>query len=258
MGEVGYLRVKNWEQFQHYSRRTPPWIKFHRALLNDYTFANMPDETKAHLVLIWLLASDQDGKVVADSTFIRDRIGAQTDPDLDRLIKLGFLIPDDAASKALASDASNVLADTETVLLQVMPQDVRAKERRGEEVLRTSRSPDGDQGGRAFDGPRPSGWSQRLEDTFNEFWEHYPRKVAKGEARKVWKRLKPYPHLETIHKTLKRQSRSDQWRREDGRFIPHPATWLNSTGWESTGIDKNTLNGKREFTPEELESAFDA
>jgi hypothetical protein len=25
---------------------------------------------------------------------------------------------------------------------------------------------------------------------------------------------------------------SEQWRRDDGRFIPHPATWLNQRRWE--------------------------
>jgi hypothetical protein len=25
---------------------------------------------------------------------------------------------------------------------------------------------------------------------------------------------------------------SEQWRRDDGRYIPHPATWLNQRRWE--------------------------
>lgn len=24
----------------------------------------------------------------------------------------------------------------------------------------------------------------------------------------------------------------DQWRKDDGQYIPHPATWLNREGWE--------------------------
>lgn len=122
-----------------------------------------------------------------------------------------------------------------------------------------SRSPDGDPEGGGFDGPRPSGWSKRLEETFEEFWKAYPRKVAKGEARRVWARLRPSTYLENIHATLKLQCRSEQWRRDSGRFIPYPATWLNAAGWESTGIDKARLNGKDEqHTPVDLESVFDA
>ena len=53
---MNYLRVKNWEKFQHYKDRTPPWIKLYRDLLNDYEFSCLQDASKAHLMLIWLLA----------------------------------------------------------------------------------------------------------------------------------------------------------------------------------------------------------
>jgi hypothetical protein len=33
-----FLQVKNWRSFQHYGKRNPPWIKLHRALLDDYAF----------------------------------------------------------------------------------------------------------------------------------------------------------------------------------------------------------------------------
>ena len=29
------LIPKNWSQFQHYKGRRPPWIKLHRALLDE-------------------------------------------------------------------------------------------------------------------------------------------------------------------------------------------------------------------------------
>lgn len=28
-----HFKVRNWEQFQHYKDRNPPWIKLHFALL---------------------------------------------------------------------------------------------------------------------------------------------------------------------------------------------------------------------------------
>ena len=36
---------------------------------------------------------------------------------------------------------------------------------------------------------------------------------------------------------LERQRASDQWRKEGGRFIPLPATWINGRRWE----DEETL-----------------
>lgn len=31
---------------------------------------------------------------------------------------------------------------------------------------------------------------------------------------------------------LARQRNSDDWQRDDGRYIPHPTTWLNGRRWE--------------------------
>ena len=93
-----YLTVKNWREFQHYTKRNPPWIKLHRALIDDYQFAALKDKTKAHLTMIWLLASANEGRVPHDAKFIASRINA-TDPiDLDSMIEAGFLIQDEAAA----------------------------------------------------------------------------------------------------------------------------------------------------------------
>ena len=35
------------------------------------------------------------------------------------------------------------------------------------------------------------------------------------------------------------QKHSEQWRRDNGRFIPNPATWLNGGYWEN-GEEVNT------------------
>lgn len=104
-----YLRVKNWEEFQHYKDRNPPWIKFHRALLDDFTFCSLADDTKAHLVLIWLLASQSGGRIPEDAKFLGEKIGAKKRPRLDELIRAGFLIPEQSAS----TSASNEIAERE-------------------------------------------------------------------------------------------------------------------------------------------------
>ena len=75
---------------------------------------------------------------------------------------------------------------------------------------------------------------------FEEFYEAYPRKQGKEAALKVWRKLKPNAVLlETIRAALAVQKASADWRRENGRFIPHPATWLNGRRW----TDQPTSNG---------------
>lgn len=67
---------------------------------------------------------------------------------------------------------------------------------------------------------------------FDRFWEAYPKKVGKGEARKAFARLKVSGELlDRMLAALTRQRVSDQWNRENGRFIPNPATWLNQERW---------------------------
>jgi hypothetical protein len=68
---------------------------------------------------------------------------------------------------------------------------------------------------------------------FDAFWSAYPRKVAKQAALKAWAKLKPAPDLlSQMLKALEIQAASEQWRKDEGRFIPYPATWLNSRRWE--------------------------
>jgi hypothetical protein len=70
-------------------------------------------------------------------------------------------------------------------------------------------------------------------DGFEIFWKVYPRKVAKAKAHEIWARLKPTAELQTaILKSIDAQSKSDQWRKDGGKFIPYPTTWLHGNRWE--------------------------
>lgn len=68
---------------------------------------------------------------------------------------------------------------------------------------------------------------------FDRFWEAYPRRQGKEAARKAWAKMRPDAALlEDMLAALERQRASDQWRKDGGRFIPLPATWLNGRRWE--------------------------
>lgn len=92
-----YLEIPKWNSFQHYGRRSPPWIKLHRALLDDYAFCKLPDASKGHLMLIWLLASQKDGMVPYDAGFIERKLSI-SNLDLELLIESGFLVRSNGAS----------------------------------------------------------------------------------------------------------------------------------------------------------------
>jgi hypothetical protein len=68
---------------------------------------------------------------------------------------------------------------------------------------------------------------------FDAFYSEYPRKVGKEAAKKVWGKLDFSNGLfEKIATGLRLAKESEQWQRDDGKFIPHPATWLNGKRWE--------------------------
>ena len=67
---------------------------------------------------------------------------------------------------------------------------------------------------------------QPVETSFDLWWEAYPRKEAKGSARKAYaKAIKKV----TPDSLLKLTNAFDF--DKETRFIPHPATWLNAERW---------------------------
>lgn len=72
-------------------------------------------------------------------------------------------------------------------------------------------------------------------EDFEEFWRAYPKKTGKGAALKAWKRINPGQKLKSqMIEAIKVQCRSQQWLKDKGQYIPHPATWLNQFRWEDT------------------------
>ena len=66
------------------------------------------------------------------------------------------------------------------------------------------------------------------------FWKEYPNKKNKQTAMARWDRMRVTAGLyEKIMEGLKRAQRSREWAEQDGRYIPHPASWLHAGGWEN-------------------------
>lgn len=95
---------------------------------------------------------------------------------------------------------------------------------------------------------------------FEEFFKAFPKKASKGSAMKAWNKLRPGKELrEKIMAAVERAKKSEQWNRENGRFIPYPATWLNAQGWEDELEPQNKAKPKPTYNIEEFEKsgAFD-
>lgn len=73
----------------------------------------------------------------------------------------------------------------------------------------------------------------RMQERFANFWQKYPRKQGKGAAEKAFFKLHPTQELfDRMMAGLARAMACEQWQRDNGQFIPNPATWLNQRRWE--------------------------
>jgi hypothetical protein len=96
------LTPKDWGTFQHYKDRAPPWIKLHRTLLDNLDYYRLSAEAGKALPLIWLLASEKEGRVPeAQELAFRLRIEEPLAVEiLAELAECRFLVQFNAAGNA--------------------------------------------------------------------------------------------------------------------------------------------------------------
>lgn len=73
---------------------------------------------------------------------------------------------------------------------------------------------------------------------FDTFWDEYPNRKGKPKAREAFKKAIKKTTLETMLSAIQKQKHSSQWTRDNGQYIPYPATWLNQERWEDE-VDTN-------------------
>jgi uncharacterized protein YdaU (DUF1376 family) len=83
-------------------------------------------------------------------------------------------------------------------------------------------------------------------DGFAEFWERYPKKVAKPAAEKAFRSAKLNGHLPEVLADIDARTQGEEWAKQGGKFIPNPATYLNQRRWE---------DGQSSGTPDWIRSA---
>lgn len=70
---------------------------------------------------------------------------------------------------------------------------------------------------------------------FEKFWTSWPRserKEAKGKCSVAWAKGGLERHAGTILAHVESLKSSEQWKRENGRYIPAPLVYLNQRRWE--------------------------
>ena len=95
-----------------------------------------------------------------------------------------------------------------------------------------------------------SGVNQELkkqrEESFLVFYKAYPKKMNKKEALARWIKAK-LPDMEVILNAIEQQKKTEQWQKDNGKYIPYPSTWINQERWndENREQQRNGLGGNR-------------
>lgn len=91
--------------------------------------------------------------------------------------------------------------------------------------------------------------SAALEERFSRFWSVYPKKKSKQSALRAWKKIKPSEELtQKIISAVQKQKQWPEWQKDGGQYIPYPATWLNSGGWEDEALSGSDVRSKQSMS----------
>jgi hypothetical protein len=94
----------------------------------------------------------------------------------------------------------------------------------------------------------------QTNELFDLFWKAYPKKKSKGDAEKVFKKIRPDKAMvDSMICAIESQKDSYDWKKDEGKYIPYPATWINAKGWldEISNNTGKTLHDKNNKMLEE-------
>jgi len=80
---------------------------------------------------------------------------------------------------------------------------------------------------------------------FDQFWAAYPKHKARAEAEKAFLKIHPDGQLlARMLSSIERAKTADDWKKQNGRYVPHAATWLNGKRWEDEFDGRDNGGGK--------------
>lgn len=200
-----FLKLKNWEKYQHYKDRNPPWIKFYTDIITSRMWVTCDDASRALAIACMALASKTDNRIPADPVYFQRVAYLNSAPDFSKLVETDFIeIVDEngTASKTLA--ACYQLAIPE-------------QRERGERAEKRELPPSG---------------------AFLKFWSSWPkhtRKQAQGKCWSLW-RQKDFDQIAPVVLAhVEALKVSDDWQRG---YVPAPFVYLNQKRWEGAEAEE--------------------
>ena len=125
------MQIKNWKKFQHFKDRKPPWVKLYRDVLDDLEWYELDPLASKVLVMCWLIASEDDGKLPPAKT-LAFRLRMTEKQTIDCLNKLSHWLEQDdisVISERYQSDSLETETETETETEKEREKETEAKQR---------------------------------------------------------------------------------------------------------------------------------
>jgi hypothetical protein len=146
------MKIKNWEEFQHFKDRTPPWIKLYRYLLDDPEWHELSGDDSKILVMLWLIASEDKAM--------------QGNLPNSKTLAFRLRITELQLNHHLTKLSSWLILDDNNVISLCYQTDAPEERQRREET-------------------------ECVSADFEKFYSAYPKKKNRGDAEKAWKSAKP-------------------------------------------------------------------
>ena len=202
----------------------------HFALIPEWVlYADITSAAVRVYCVLHRYANDNTGKCHPSRKSIaaKARIGLSTvDRSIDELIALGAV-----TVRHRTSDSGDPTSNEYTVIVN-RPLSTENRPPIGFEQTGLSKSDN--QTKASMNESQEPNTSSSVDDGFDLFWSHYPRKVGKGAARKAWKTAIKKADIVLLQESALLYRLTCP---KDPQYIAHPASWLNAERWADEPVN---------------------
>ena len=236
------MQIKNWDKLQHFNpftkgRSKPPWIKLYRDILDDHEWHALDGDAAKLLIMIWLLASETQGKVPNDTKKLAFR----------------FRVSEAFVIKHLPALDHWVYQDDITMISTEYHDDAKVVSA-GYQVDSQDKDKDKDK-----EKKHSARKATAYSSIFLEFWKIHPAGPKKSAFEKFLIVEKSGEGMEVILEILKNQVKERESHGGEENFVPRLqdlCRWFSNRRWEDEPIRSKEQALLPGVTKESMEQFF--
>lgn len=213
-----------------------PWFRAYTEMVDDEKLGLLAFEDRWHFVAILCLK----GKTLLDSEtnpeMLRRKVALKmglTVQELEnvsrRLSQVGLI--DFETFQPLAWNERQMCSDSSTERVKAYRE--RMKQSKKQDAEPVKRFSNVSVTAQELDTDTDKEGDTEKTVGFASFWSVYPKKTAKPSAERAFKAAKlKAGELDSILRDIETRKQSDDWKKESGRYVPNPSTYLNNKRWQ--------------------------